>query len=301
MSWPTPHNWRQLRHEPREIATFAILLTLTVVTMTVAGHWHMSMFVELTAAADPSDRLAMWVGALQFTAALLAILGAHEYGHYWMGHYYCLKTALPRFLPGPTIAGTLGAFLLIERHHTSREASFDIAAAGPVGGFIVCIPTVWLGLMLSVTVPAEAAAESGLLLGTPALMALARGLIHGPLESAQTLALHPIATAGWVGLLVTSLNLLPAGPLDGGRIATAIGGAATGRFLGWATTMLFAVWSYHEPTWTVWTLLMFAFTIASHRAQTPDAATTPLDAPRAWAAGAIACIALVSFTARPLL
>ena len=303
MSWPTPHNWRQIRHERKDVRIFAILLALTLITTTVAGYWHMTMFVEMTTGSKAPNGIGMSMGAIQFSAALLAILGAHEYGHYWMGHYYCLKTALPRFLPGPTIAGTLGAYVMMERLD-SRDANFDIAAAGPVAGFVVCVPTVWLGLTLSEAVPIQAAAETGLILGTPALMtlltALTQEMIHGPLLSTQTLALHPIATAGWVGLFATSLNLLPAGNLDGGRIARAVGGKTLWTILGWATTIALAVWSYYEPVWRVWTILMTGLTIIAQMDRQPAIARTPLDRTRAWTAAALALIMMMSFTARPL-
>ena len=303
MSWPTPYNWRQIRHERKDVWRFSILLGLTLITTTVAGYWHMTMFVEMTEAPVPADTLRLAAGAIQFSAALIGIIGAHEYGHYWMGHYYCLKTALPRFLPGPTIAGTLGAFLMMEQHE-SRDANFDIAAAGPLAGFVVCVPTLWLGLALSEAVPVEAAADSGLILGTPALMALltalAETLIHEPLESTQTLALHPIATAGWLGLFITSINLLPAGGLDGGRIAQAIGGRRLGTIIGWTTTIALAVWSYYEPNWRVWAILMAGFTIITQRDRDTPTTNAPLDPTRAWTAAALALIMMMCFTARPL-
>ena len=82
MSWPTPHNWRQIRHERKDVRIFAILLTLTLITTTVAGYWHMTMFMEMTTGSKAPNGIGMSMGAIQFSAALLAILGAHEYGHY---------------------------------------------------------------------------------------------------------------------------------------------------------------------------------------------------------------------------
>ena len=299
MNWSKPPNEQPARHERKDRRRFHVLLALTMVTTTVAGYWHMTMFMDLTSASPRPDGLDIAVGALQFTATLLAILGAHEYGHYWMGNYYEVKTALPRFLPGPTIAGTLGAYLLMEPLK-SRDANFDVAAAGPVAGFVVCVPMLWLGVSLSEAVTVEAMSETGLMLGIPALMALMQDMAHGPLQSTHTLALHPIATAGWVGLFATSINLLPAGNLDGGRIAQAVGGRKLGLTIAWATTIAMIAWSYYEPTWRLWSILMAFITIVSQRRGDPRITDAPIDSTRAWTAAGLALIMIASFTARPL-
>ncbi len=161
-----------------------------------------------------------WAGGLLFSISLLAILGAHEFGHYLAARRNGVRTSLPFFVPAPPffIIGTFGAFILIKESIPNRKVLMEIGCAGPITGFIVTIPTLFLGLSLSKVGPLV---ETGALsFGSSILLGVISELVLGvsPLSSDVTIYLHPIAQAGWFGLLITALNLLPVGQLDGGHI-----------------------------------------------------------------------------------
>jgi membrane-associated protease RseP (regulator of RpoE activity) len=175
-------------------------------------------------------RLGMGIA---YSACLLGILTAHELGHY----IYCVLrrvfATLPFFIPAPTLIGTLGAFIRIKSPIRSRADLFDIGIGGPIAGFVVAVPVLIFGLLASKPLTGEAITnatpENSLLIGFPLMFHLAHWAIsalgsHAAI--AQTpltgIYLHPAAVAAWVGLLATSLNLLPGGQLDGGHIVFAV-------------------------------------------------------------------------------
>lgn len=166
-------------------------------------------------------------GAL-FAAALLAILAAHEAGHYFACRFYGVEASLPYFIPAPPPfpTGTFGAFIKIRSHVPHRRALFDIAVAGPLAGFALIIPIALLGVWTSVPAPQEA---SGLYFNDPLLLRFIGAAFDIDVTSAQ---LNACLAAAWFGLLVTSLNLIPVGQLDGGHITYALFGARAHRRLG---------------------------------------------------------------------
>lgn len=159
-------------------------------------------------------------GGFLFSIFLILILGTHEFGHYWASRKNNVKATLPFFIPAPPIfiAGTFGAFIQIRELIPNRRVLMEIGAAGPIAGFIVAVPTLILGLFLSETTPVETI--HGLTFGNSILLTVLSKLILGvtPLSTEVNIHLHPIAFAGWIGLFVTALNLLPIGQLDGGHI-----------------------------------------------------------------------------------
>ena len=151
------------------------------------------------------------VQGLWYSLTLLAILGAHELGHYMACRYYRISASLPYFLPIPfPLTGTAGAFIRIRQPITTKSALFDIGVAGPFAGFLVAVPALLLGLAMSSVTPLPADFV-GMELGEPLLVQIAERLVWGDIPEHLSLNLHPMAFAAWIGLLVTALNLLPVG------------------------------------------------------------------------------------------
>lgn len=158
-----------------------------------------------------------WVYAL----GVMTILTAHELGHYFQSVRYRIPASLPYFLPMPfSPLGTLGAIISMQARIAHARALFDVAITGPLAGLVPTMIFSIIGLKLSTVVPT--AGQAGVQLGEPLLFKLLSHLTLGPLPDDQTVLLHPLAFAGWVGLLVTSLNLVPIGQLDGGHILYAL-------------------------------------------------------------------------------
>ncbi len=153
---------------------------------------------------------------IPFSLTLLAILAAHEMGHYLYCRRYGVLATLPFFIPAPTLIGTFGAVIRIKSHIPSRRALFDIGIAGPIAGFVLAVPLMLAGLTWSKPSTVPPAGEA-FALGFPLLFRLADCLHLAPV-SVHQLLLHPIAIAAWFGLFATALNLLPGGQLDGGHI-----------------------------------------------------------------------------------
>jgi membrane-associated protease RseP (regulator of RpoE activity) len=160
---------------------------------------------------------------LSFSVPLLTILLAHELGHFFACRRHGIPCTLPYFLPAPILIGTAGAFIRIRARIRTRSQLFDVGAAGPIAGFVVLLPFLVYGLanspVVRVVVVDETLGGLGLLVpGQSLVTRLLIYLLHGPLDPGMVLNYHPCALAAWVGLLVTSLNLIPVGQLDGGHI-----------------------------------------------------------------------------------
>jgi len=183
------------------------------------------------------------LSGVPFSAALLAILLAHEMGHYLTSRYYGVPASLPYFIPVPTIIGTMGAVIRMSAIIRDRRVLFDIGIAGPLAGLAVALPATWIGLRYSEVIEIGST-SGGIELGDSLLfMGLIRW-VFGSLGETQTVLLHPVAFAGWLGFFVTSLNLLPMGQLDGGHVTYGIFGP---RHLNVSRTIFVALvlWSVH--------------------------------------------------------
>lgn len=237
----------------------ALLALLTIYTTTVAGAMIAGAVSPDTglgfgALVEQGGRfLSSLTAGLSFSLPLFGILLCHEMGHYLTARRYQLDVSPPYFLPGPPPVpplpgiGTLGAFIRLRTLLTDRRQLIDVGAAGPFAGFLVALPTLWIGLALSerlpvgIALPWEAAGDGMvLLIGGVGVTPLGDSLITLLLRQAVfpdggTIGLHPAAFAGWVGMFVTMLNLLPMGQLDGGHILF----AATPR---WHRRVAVAFW-----------------------------------------------------------
>jgi membrane-associated protease RseP (regulator of RpoE activity) len=169
---------------------------------------------------------------LIYSVPLMMILLCHELGHYIVARRHGIDASLPYFIPFPIgPLGTLGAVIGMRQSSTDRKKLIDVGAAGPLAGLVVAIPVLVVGLMLSDLGP-RVHDGGALMEGNSILYAVAKRIIKGAwLPSSDTdVQLHPTAWAGWAGLLITMINLLPIGQLDGGHIATAYFGNRYGRF-----------------------------------------------------------------------
>jgi Zn-dependent protease len=172
----------------------------------------------------PISTIASLSSGLSFSLPLMAILLAHEMGHYVTARHHGVETTLPFFIPAPPdpfIIGTFGAFIRMKSMPRTRRVMFDIGAAGPWAGVALAIPAVVVGLWLSDVVPLDKS-SGGLELGNSLLFMALQKIVLGVDPLAVNVNLHPIAFAGWLGLLVTTLNLLPVGQLDGGHVVYAL-------------------------------------------------------------------------------
>jgi membrane-associated protease RseP (regulator of RpoE activity) len=239
------------------------------------------------------------VGGWPYSLTILGILGCHELGHYFACRYYDVDASLPYFLPVPiTMTGTLGAFIRIREPIRTKRMLFDIGFAGPIAGFLVAVPALFLGVAWSTVVRIEPG--GGLWLGEPILVKLASRLIWGPLPDGYTLLLHQVGFAAWFGLLATALNLFPIGQLDGGHISYAVLGRRS-TYVTLAMIGVAIVLSFLSASWIVWTVLMVVmlFTFGHRHPRTVDE-DVPLDRPRLILAIFAAIMFALCFTPVPL-
>lgn len=219
---PAKQNWR----------LFYILLTATLFTTFLAG-------------------------GLLFSLSLLFILGTHEFGHYWASKKNGVQSTLPYFIPAPPIfiAGTFGAFIQIKQRIPNRRVLVEIGALGPIAGFVVALPTLILGLSLSTVTPLTG--MGGINFGSSLILNLCSQVVLGvdPSSPYVNIHLHPIAFAGWIGMLVTALNLMPIGQLDGGHIIYAFY-PEKHRLVGKLFFLGLFPLGYFWPGWFFWAVMI---------------------------------------------
>ncbi len=195
-----------------------------------------------------------------FAASLLSILVGHELGHYFMARHYGVAVTLPHLIPFPISPfGTMGAVIRMKSIPPNRRAMLRIGTAGPIAGLLLAIPILILGLRLSHLAPLPS--EGGYVMeGASLLYMLVKRLMFGrwvPSEGVDVM-LHPVAFAGWAGLLVTSLNLIPAGQLDGGHVLYALVGDRM-RYTNWVLIGLLVLLGIFWQGWLIWAVLVFVF------------------------------------------
>ncbi len=193
--------------------------------------------------------------SLIYSFSLLAILLGHELGHYLTCKRYRIEATLPYFIPAPTLIGTLGAFIRIQSPLTRRDELFDIGANGPLAGFILSVPALYFGLTLSRLTPALIG-EGAIEFGEPWLLKAMTRMIFGPVPAGQSLILHPMAMAAWVGLLVTSFNLFPIGQLDGGHIFYSLFGDKVRKISYIIVGFLAIMGVFYWAGWLIWAVLV---------------------------------------------
>ncbi len=212
---------------PLRWQTPLVLFVITVLSVFFAGGARWDLIVD-----DPlADGVWATVGlGAQFAIPLMAILLAHEFGHYIAARIHGIPASLPYFLPLPYVSpfGTMGAVILVSEHVRKRDALLDFGAAGPLAGLVVAIPMMIVGLNLSTVQPLPA--SGWVQEGQSILYWGLKYAVFGAIPEGQDVHLHPVAFAAWVGFFVTFFNLLPFSQLDGGHVAYALLGERQNRF-----------------------------------------------------------------------
>jgi membrane-associated protease RseP (regulator of RpoE activity) len=206
--------------------------------------------------ANPFIDPASIIIGLPFACTLMSILLFHEMGHYLVARTHGVRASLPYFIPGPPFfIGTFGAFIRMRVPPANRQVLFDVGAAGPWAGVVLAVPAVIVGLQLSEVQPLSLA-EGGLILGDSVLFSLLTRLTLGVSAGEANIVLHPVALAGWFGLFVTFLNLLPVGQLDGGHIAYSLFGRYH-RWISRAFLLVILVLGFQGwQGWFIWAVLL---------------------------------------------
>jgi membrane-associated protease RseP (regulator of RpoE activity) len=295
-----------------------VLFLITVVTTTLTGGCHYLSFEHDFIPQPPiaQDQIAgfvmglltdpaFYLRGLWYSLTVLAILGCHEMGHYLVCRYYRVDASLPFFLPVPPVlllTGTLGAFIRIRSRIPSKIALFDIGIAGPIAGFVIAVPALFIGLSLSrvVRMPEDLNPEFLLSLGEPLLFRGAAWLVFGEVPEGYSINMHPMAFAAWFGLLATALNLFPIGQLDGGHVAYAVMGRRS-SIVSIAMVVAAIGLTWVSLSWVVWTILMvlmLAITGPHHPPTLDD--DMQMDRPRLVLAMIAVVMLIVCFTPAPL-
>lgn len=192
---------------------------------------------------------------LPFSLTLMSILLGHELSHYFASNKHHTKATLPYFIPAPSFIGTFGAFIKMKSPIITRKALIDIGASGPIAGFLLSVFASVIGLAFSEIVALKDA-EGALGLGDSLLFSLLSRVILGAPPDSHEILLHPVAFAGWIGLFVTSLNLIPIGQLDGGHIAFAFLGESHRRISIVLVAALFLLGIFFWEGWFFWGAIM---------------------------------------------
>jgi hypothetical protein len=307
--------------KPARLWVNALMFGLTVVSVLFAGAQP-----EGPLPSDMGGQLLAWVKAIPsgwpFAVSLLSILLAHEFSHYLMTRVHKTRATLPFFIPFLPPLGTMGAFISMQEPPRNKRALFDIGVAGPLGGMLVAIPVLLLGLRLS-SLDTVQAVQGTMLEGNSLLYLLAKYITFGRLLPAPVdmhglspllywlayffsgnpapiggtdVFIHPVAFAGWAGILVTSLNLIPLGTLDGGHVLYSVFGERARKvfpfFVG-ALALLGFFWS----GWWLWVVLLLWL---GQRYAEPLDTITPLDRPRKLVAFFVLILFLLVFTPVPM-
>lgn len=232
----------------RSIKVNAIMLLITITTTAIAGAWWWSNYAPAGNGLFTLHNLRN--GLLYYTLPVLLILGTHEMGHYFMARYHGIKASLPFFIPMFPPLGTLGAVISIREPIPDKKSLLDLGIAGPIAGFLVTIPVTILGFYFSSTMTATVSPPTEgmrMIWNLPGIM---QGLdVIIPWSPGETM--HPTLFAGWLGFLVTGLNLLPASQLDGGHVFRALFGDKS-KYVSYAAfgfLIIMGIWMY--PGWLI--------------------------------------------------
>lgn len=224
-----------------------VLFCLTLITTVLAG--------ALQEGVNPLTHPEQIFRGIPFALALMGILLAHELGHYLVARKNGVNVTLPYFIPAPSFIGTFGAFIKMRSPARDRRMLMEIGAAGPLVGVMVSIPILILGLSLSEVKKIEG--TMGTRLGDSILLWLMNQLVVGEVPPGYDVIIHPVGFAGWIGLLVTSLNLLPVGQLDGGHVVYALMGEKQKKISKIVFAGLLALGIFGWEGWLFWALLLW--------------------------------------------
>ncbi len=261
--WPLPRvPWRSAF---REYGLPLLLLGVSVVTTTANGARFMQNFVDgmppVVRDSDLwpwgwlSDHPEMFKTGWPFSASLLGILLIHEFGHYFACRWHRLRATLPWVLPAPTLSGTAGAIIQIRNRIPTRDALMDVGFYGPLAGYLVSAMAVAVGFALSYHSSTSAPAAIVEFGHEPLTIRLVHALLAHwapSIPDFDHIAPHPVLVAGWIGLFITSLNLIPGGQLDGGHILCAVSPRAHQIFSKFLPIVLFIMGTLFWVGWLLW-------------------------------------------------
>lgn len=281
------------KDEKENVTINAVLAAVTIFTTMISGA---VFFYHVDLLTNP---LLIYKG-LPFTIAIMFVLGSHELAHYLMARRRGMKASLPYFIPLPFISpiGTLGAMIKLKGAIPDRKSLFDVGISGPIAGLLASVVVTAVGLALP-PVTLVQPGEQTMVIGVPLLFQLIEKVVPTTSET-----MHPIAFAGWVGMLVTSLNLLPVGQLDGGHIARALSGDK-GRYLSSLVPPLMLLSGFYlsmrglnGEMLLFWGLFTLLFATGGHPQPIND--TTKLDLKRVLLGITAFVLCLACFTPIPL-
>ncbi len=322
-------NRRAVRPSSQEWRKHATFFLLTALTTTFAGIMLVSEAVPEPVMREPVGLLdylfyipefylkavagyalhafahpSLLAQGAMFAGALLAILAAHEAGHYVACRHYGVDATLPFFIPAPPLflAGTFGAFIKIKSPIPSRRALFDIGVAGPLAGFVVALPIAAIGTLTAHPATPELAPEAGqmIIFGDTLLLQL----IARTFGTSLNIQINPFYFAAWIGLLVTSLNLMPVGQLDGGHATYSLFGKRLHSWIGriafvvMATLAVLGWMWYSSPSGFLYAVLLAVMIRVRHPQVTND--SEPLDRPRVLIAILTLLVFVLSFLPFPI-
>jgi membrane-associated protease RseP (regulator of RpoE activity) len=232
-----------------------LLLFGTLAFTTIVGAEYYGSYASDFRQTSVRLQAPLIVYGFWYSLTLLAILGAHEMGHYVFCRRYNIDASLPYFIPAPLpMTGTLGAVIKIREPFPTRRVLFDIGVGGPIAGFVVLVPALVIGMSMSRVIPIPKGIPL-LFAGEPLLFQWVAALFFGDLPAGHTLNCHPMVWAAWFGMLATALNLLPFGQLDGGHITY----ASLGRWsapISIATVGVAILLTYNSSSWLFMTVMM---------------------------------------------
>ena len=268
-----------------------ILALATFFTTTFMG--------ALMSGVNPLESVHNFLMGLPFSLSLMAVLGSHELGHYIIAKRRGMKTSLPYFIPFPSLIGTLGAVIKHRGPIPDRRALFDVGAAGPLTGIVLAIIISAVGISLQIP-PLPSEGET-LLIGLPPLFIGISLAVKGSIPE----VMHPVAFAGWIGLFVTLLNLIPVGQLDGGHVLRAMIGEKAEKISKTFPLILILIGvvtgyitGYPSSIWIFWGIFTMFFSLHPHPPPLDD--RTPIDRKRIFIGILLFILGILCFTPVPI-
>lgn len=288
------------------VALFLATLATVIFAGTLIALQYAELMGELQVSLDLPQILAHLHWGIPFAATLMGIMLAHELSHYFVARRYGSPVSLPYFIPLPNFLGTMGAVITQKAPMRDRRALFDIGVAGPLGGLVLAIPLLILGLSLSTVQPPPPGLDAALQEGNSLLYIALKYLVFGEVlpSGGRDVWIHPVAFAGWAGLLVTMINLIPVGQLDGGHVSYALLGRKAWR-LGYVVIMAMFGWggfllvrgNEAGGFWVLWGLINV---MLNRKHPPPLNDVTPVDARRVALGLFVLAIFILLFMPSPL-
>lgn len=276
-----------------------IFLIATIFTTLFAGYYLSSLYIQVLDYYNFPGIRNPYINALAFSISVMAILGTHELGHKIAAAYHGVRATMPYFIPFPSMLGTLGAVIRVKSPLPTRNAAIDLGVSGPIAGFLVAVPVSIIGLKLSVPVPQELIppTEGGIAFGENLLFLFLEKYVLSIPEN-SVVFLHPVAIAGWVGILVTFLNLIPAAQLDGGHIARSFLNDRTHRYLTMVVGLVLIGMSFLWVGWLIWGMLVLLMGSMGNPGALDE--VSPIERKRMLLVLLALAIFIISATPRPL-